>query len=112
MTFLTRLHLLFFFNLSDLLKNVKILGLKYSESFNLYRFETVYNFSRSLLYVWCNISIIVLLKGKKKYRGMFATQKVRRHDKFRKEWSQHCSNKNADYLLERLSPEVHENVVD
>ena len=24
-----------------------------------------------------------------KYRGMFETQKVRRHDKFRKEWSQH-----------------------
>ena len=29
------------------------------------------------------------LQAKKKYRGMFETQKVRRHDKFRKEWSQH-----------------------
>ena len=28
-------------------------------------------------------------EAKKKYRGMFETQKVRRHDKFRKEWSQH-----------------------
>ena len=28
-------------------------------------------------------------QAKYKYRGMFETQKVRRHDKFRKEWSQH-----------------------
>ena len=28
-------------------------------------------------------------EAKQKYRGMFETQKVRRHDKFRKEWSQH-----------------------
>ena len=26
-----------------------------------------------------------------KYRGMFKTQKVRRHDKFGKEWSQHLN---------------------
>ena len=31
----------------------------------------------------------ICLKAKLKYRGMFETQKVRRHDKFRKEWSQH-----------------------
>ena len=28
-------------------------------------------------------------QAKKKYRGMFETQKVRRHDKFGKGWSQH-----------------------
>ena len=31
----------------------------------------------------------IIYKAKKKYRGMFETQKVRRYDKFRKEWSQH-----------------------
>ena len=36
-----------------------------------------------------NIYPVLLLKAKQKYRGMFETQKVRKHDKFRKEWSQH-----------------------
>ena len=31
----------------------------------------------------------IWLKAKQNYRGMFETQKVRRHDKFRKEWSRH-----------------------
>ena len=35
------------------------------------------------------ISVRDVLEAKLKYRGMFETQKVRRHDKFRKEWSQH-----------------------
>ena len=34
-------------------------------------------------------SIYTRFKANEKYRGMFETQKVRRHDKFRKEWSQH-----------------------
>ena len=41
-----------------------------------------------------NLSSIILIftkseQAKKKYRGMFDSQKVRRHDKFRKTLSQH-----------------------
>ena len=39
--------------------------------------------------IYDRITFNLNLKAKKKYRGMFETQKVRRHDKFRKEWSQH-----------------------
>ena len=36
-----------------------------------------------------NNSFFLKRKAKKKYRGMFETQKARRHNKFRNEWSQH-----------------------
>ena len=34
-------------------------------------------------------STFVLIRTKEKYRGMFETQKVRKQDKFRRDWSQH-----------------------
>ena len=33
--------------------------------------------------------LMLIAKSKIEVPGMFETQKVRRHDKFRKEWSQH-----------------------
>ena len=49
-----------------------------------------------------NQALNVLYQGKWKYRGMFETQKVRRHDKFRKEWSQHnnkCKSPMGQYQV-------------
>ena len=37
----------------------------------------------------CLVKCNSFYEAKYKYQGMFETQKVRRHDKFRKEWSQH-----------------------
>ena len=41
------------------------------------------------------LMLYTMYKAKEKYQGMFETQKVRRHDKLRKEWSQYQNKRKS-----------------